>query len=635
MNGLQGIVKATGPDGPTVDFDNGIKATILPMPFHYYQSREGAPAATREQIPLKLAFALTVHRAQGQTIKRVIIDCTGFFRPGQVGVAVGRAVNKEGLQIINYSHKHGAIQHPPEVYRFYENSTPVLPNPTLECCSTNHDSHQSSFSNCESTSTSRIDHNSACSSNTTSTIDRTTASTINHSTTQMESFPWEAGKFLSTLAHFTDSNFPSQDLLARINASTTLPHFLNALYTKCKELMGKPKADYSSIFTSLNAHALSHEFMADMKNLFGTSSISKAENKICCRMLMKCMDTLISEKVSPIVQEQLKEAEAVASEQKGTTLQLSAPIRRKIRYIAGACVKHVKVQVEKSLSSKLHIATEEARVSRASLYRQQRFLSSLRIHESEVTTTTADPESLGEVESKQGQSHGLTHVSDEAFDFFLALYLSLQPKHSAPFFHLYDSELFNHTRSLLFKDDDLLKRWFALFPGEEATPHDPVCAVEVEMIAEMKLDMYHQLVEYFMKISFSENLFNFKIKIPKKKKQALRPMLQSKQGTGQKRKRTQKKAVHDQEKKRQPEVSTDMSPQSASDSEEAFCGKCKTPSEWNPTDPSKQSIQCDKCQQWYHYGCVHIKGKESFLKKVNSKWLCPTCGTKNKDHGKK
>ena len=46
--------------------------------------------ASRMQYPIMLAFAMTVHRAQGQTLQYVDIYCYSFFAAGQMGVAVGR-----------------------------------------------------------------------------------------------------------------------------------------------------------------------------------------------------------------------------------------------------------------------------------------------------------------------------------------------------------------------------------------------------------------------------------------------------------------------------------------------------------------------------------------------------------------
>lgn len=59
--------------------------------------------ATRIQIPIKVAYALTIHKSQGMTLKNVIVNCQPCFQPGQLGVAFGRAVSVAGLKIVNLS----------------------------------------------------------------------------------------------------------------------------------------------------------------------------------------------------------------------------------------------------------------------------------------------------------------------------------------------------------------------------------------------------------------------------------------------------------------------------------------------------------------------------------------------------
>jgi len=54
-------------------------------------------------VPLSLAYALTVHKAQGLTLESVIVDCRNIRQPGQLGVAVGRAKTREGLQLTQKS----------------------------------------------------------------------------------------------------------------------------------------------------------------------------------------------------------------------------------------------------------------------------------------------------------------------------------------------------------------------------------------------------------------------------------------------------------------------------------------------------------------------------------------------------
>ena len=58
------------------------------------------------------------------------------------------------------------------------------------------------------------------------------------------------------------------------------------------------------------------------------------------------------------------------------------------------------------------------------------------------------------------------------------------------------------------------------------------------------------------------------------------------------------------------------------------CGLCGELVKEEPEDESGQSIGCDNCDTWYHYGCLNISGNERFLKK--KKWFCDTCAEKSK-----
>jgi len=73
-----------------------------------------------QQLPLMLAWSVTIHKSQGKTLENVYIDLTGgAFAPGQVYVALSRCRNLSGIKLKNPI-KASDIKCSPEIKRFYE-----------------------------------------------------------------------------------------------------------------------------------------------------------------------------------------------------------------------------------------------------------------------------------------------------------------------------------------------------------------------------------------------------------------------------------------------------------------------------------------------------------------------------------
>ena len=110
---------------PIVKFDCGL--TFIVNSETIYQPKEQTPyreeliLATIQQVPLKLAYAVTVHKSQGQTFDKVFMDCSRTFLFGQVYVALSRARTLDGLYVYNFNPaSRGSISDPMMVARYLQ-----------------------------------------------------------------------------------------------------------------------------------------------------------------------------------------------------------------------------------------------------------------------------------------------------------------------------------------------------------------------------------------------------------------------------------------------------------------------------------------------------------------------------------
>lgn len=100
VNGSQGIVINIDEGIPVVKFKNGI---IRKMEYHHWMS-EDIPGLGIRQIPLILAWSITIHKAQGVTLDEAIIDAgQNNFEYGQVYVALSRVKRLEGLYLKDFN----------------------------------------------------------------------------------------------------------------------------------------------------------------------------------------------------------------------------------------------------------------------------------------------------------------------------------------------------------------------------------------------------------------------------------------------------------------------------------------------------------------------------------------------------
>ena len=104
MNGSLGVVKACNKNSVTVQFDNGYKGAVSTHDWEITRPSLVNGRTTAEvigefiQIPLKLAYAMTIHKAQGQTFEAASIY-PRCWDPGQLYTALSRLTSVSGMHL--------------------------------------------------------------------------------------------------------------------------------------------------------------------------------------------------------------------------------------------------------------------------------------------------------------------------------------------------------------------------------------------------------------------------------------------------------------------------------------------------------------------------------------------------------
>jgi len=134
-NGKIGTITKVYDDNVKVKCE-GDEETINVMPVEWQKMKYVIDDESKEiretvdgtftQLPLKLAWAITIHKSQGLTFKKAIIDAEAAFAHGQVYVALSRLQSLEGLvlstQISKYSVKHDKTVE--SFTKYYEDNQP-------------------------------------------------------------------------------------------------------------------------------------------------------------------------------------------------------------------------------------------------------------------------------------------------------------------------------------------------------------------------------------------------------------------------------------------------------------------------------------------------------------------------------
>lgn len=99
VNGAKGVLLRFTRDTkrPVVRFADGVERTIMNEVFCINSG--GKSIAQRTQLPLDLAWGISVHKSQGMTVDKAILNLRKVFEYGQAYVALSRVRTIDGLSL--------------------------------------------------------------------------------------------------------------------------------------------------------------------------------------------------------------------------------------------------------------------------------------------------------------------------------------------------------------------------------------------------------------------------------------------------------------------------------------------------------------------------------------------------------
>ena len=501
--------------------------------------------AMRRQIPLKLAFSLTIHKSQGMTIECLEVNAANMFLPGQLGVAVGRAVNKEGLRIINYEESSCAKANT-NINDFYQRIT-LAPDINMECCSKirgaacadsddpdnlgisdKSDPSDSDFSEGE---LDEIDLMMSVEVQDDAQTDELSPPVID-----LIDLPDKLVTYNPVTEYQSDMNKVATDF--RNKESTII--YLKAQYDVLHNMLRRncpsiftdehESTSWKQFFTSFNSYTTSFGHSQKVRHLFDNQHPTEIQKHTAIRLLQFIRERILGYYSQEIVkkQEQANESHDNAS----STTCMSSGGEGKVRYVGGRAVAKTKYHYSKLVQNNVSKIDNLSQDATSKAYRRFLLLDSLTATEIQLQNST-HPESLKETFRKQNMRHGLTNITDKAYGFFMELVEIIARLENTGSLQVYGPALPDHVKSQILHDSKLYESWVANFQSCKVTYDKPIgsndevakCLENVLQNVECIDSIFTDVTKSFLNVYHNELRRKYMSDVRRKRKSAHRKQI--------------------------------------------------------------------------------------------------------------
>ena len=487
---------------------------------------------TRTQLPLKLAWAMTVHKAQGKTMDAVEVHCGKEFAPGHLYTAFSRVGSRDQLRVVGFNPKR-LITPPKVVLDFVDNlhNVPVVEDHA--CCRV---TMQASIDSSLSTAVSdeefleedleQIDeavtsYFASVSEPETEIVNMTEVLETLSSSEDFQSLPEDFNlvEFVSSLVKTEQVSEVSTSLQTGVNdilhsliQDDFIPRtnlFLRVQWSRIFALIRKQisenvnksvqRKEFTCHFGDLHSFLLSNDLQKEFAELMGipVSLLAEQHYHVLTEMVLalnSCiLEVIVGERFpSSTVEAHGRNVSAMTEECKG-----------KIRYCGAWAIAKVRHSCREYFKNNMYSADGNVRHKAREAYGKSDLLAQLTWSSSTAQQLSNYQSSLNVTLSRKYEKGTLVHINDKIFEWFLELEQERVNLLNSESLASHQEDLVEWTLSCILGNKNLEGKWNVLFSSDESL-------MPSADVTSLKLQLFTDVVSRYVKMGVGEFLREFR-----------------------------------------------------------------------------------------------------------------------------